>query len=409
MKRFPLLTAIATMCIVSFGAVYAASADYTDGQKLFAQKNYKAAAAKFEAAMKATPRDANTIYYCALANQMCSNRARARQLYEYIVSGFGGSQVANMASSALSQLGGAPPTAGAGGSSGGASSEPSPGRGGRIATGYITVQSTDEFRVPFQRGRGGAGVYLDGQINGQSIRFHLDTGASSTAIGANHMEALGYGRAAQGQKFEIHGVGDREKVQGWRQTVTLKIGQAYIRDFPVAVQDHMEGDPLLGQDFLSLFETDIDPEKMECVFRKKGSRNNNANRPQPRGTIDVPYNNGGGGHIIVTAEVNGRPYEMYFDTGADSVCFTMNDLKKLGLEIPAGAREGISRGVSGESRTWSFTVPKFKLGKIQKEDFEVSVVESSKMDKPLLGQSFFGEYKHKVDPANKVIHFYQAQ
>lgn len=409
MKRSRLVLGLAAALLFSFGGALAASPDYAEGQKLFAQKNYRAAAAKFESAMKATPRDANTIYYCALASQMSSNRARARQLYEYLTSGFPGTQIATMASTALGQLGGAAPASGStgGSASSGSSSAPSQPVAGAGRTQSYTIQCTDEFKVPFQKGRNGSGVYVDGTVNNQSMRFHLDTGAFSTAIGQNQMEALGLGRGAAGKKFELSGIGDRSKVEGWGQTVTLRIGQAYIRDFPITVQDHMEGDPLLGQDFLRHFDTEIDPEKMEVTFRTKGSGRKTA--VQPRGTIDVPFKNGPGGHIIVTAEVNGRPYEMFFDTGADSVCFGMADMKKLGLEVPSGAREGLSKGIAGDTRTWSFPVQKFKVGTIVKEDFEISVAESAKMGHPLLGQSFFGEYRHKVDAEAHVIHLYPPQ
>lgn len=408
MKRAARLLSLATVLSFAIGnSVWAAAnADYNEGQKLYSARNYRAAAAKFETAMRAAPRDPNVIYYCALANQMSSNRTRARQLYEYIISGFPGSQVAGMASTALQQLGGAAPMSGST-AYGGSTSASSGGseRHGQSSGSMNGIQSTDSFSIPFQRGRNGSGVYVDGSINGQGIKFHLDTGAASTVVGANQMEAMGLGRAAAGQKFEITGVGDRTKVEGWNQAVTLRIGQAQCRDFPISVQDHMEGDPLLGQDFLHNFDCEIDPEKMEVVFHKKGSRRGGV-AVQPRGTIDIPFRNGPGGHIIVVAQINGKNCEMYFDTGADSVCLGMKHLKALGLSIPENARQGLSHGVAGDTITWSFPIDKMKLGKLEKEDFTISVAESTKMDYPLLGQSFFGDYKHKVDPEAHVVHFY---
>ena len=68
----------------------------------------------------------------------------------------------------------------------------------------------------------------------------------------------------------------------------------------------------------------------------------------------------------------------------------------------------MSSGIAGDTKTWSFPVDSVKLGKIEKENFTVSVVEGAKMDHPLLGQSFYGEYRTKVDPGAHVIHFCPA-
>lgn len=413
MKGARLLTAATVLLITLSGQqAHAANADYAEGQKLYAARNYRGAAARFEAAMRANPRDGNAIYYCALAHQMSSNRARARQLYEYISSSFPGTQLAGMASTALGQLGGAAPAAGTTGGSSSSSTTTSfagqPGGGGgghgREERVNPNLNCPDEFKVPFDRGNNGKGVYIDVSVNGQPMRFHLDTGAGGSMIGANQMADLGYGRAAQGRKFNIGGVGERDDVKGWNQTVQLRVGQATVRDFPIMIQDHYEGEPLLGQDFLRNFETDIDPNKGQVTFRKKGT--NRASARMARGTVDVPFEDGPGGHILVTVQVNGKPYKFYFDTGADSIALGMKDLKPLGLEIPADAREGLSHGVAGQSRTWIFPVNSVKLGTMVKEGVNVSVVENSSMDHPLLGQSFFGDWRHKVDIPAHVIHFW---
>jgi clan AA aspartic protease (TIGR02281 family) len=400
-----LATTAALLLLIGGTPALSANADYVEGQKLFAAKNYRAAAAKFEAAMRATPRDANAIYYCALANQMSSNRARARQLYEYISSSFPGSQIAGMAATALTQLGGAPPTAGSTGGSGGGTSYSGGGHSGSSeARSNPNLTCPDEFRVPFEKGRNGAGVYVDVSVNGHAVKFHLDTGAGGSLIGANQMAELGFERAAQGKKFGIGGVGDRDDVKGWHQTVQLRIGQATIRDFPIDIQDNLEGDPLLGQDFLRNFDTEIDPNNSQVTFRKKGAKSSSAR--MARGAVDVPFEDAPGGHMIVTAQVNGKPYKFYFDTGADSVAFAMKDLKPLGLEIPSDYRGGTSRGVAGSTNTYNFPIDSIKLGTMVKENFMISVVENSTMDHPLLGQSFFGNYRHKVDTAAHLIHFW---
>jgi clan AA aspartic protease (TIGR02281 family) len=394
MKRATIV-ATAALLLVSGMSAFGANADYAEGQKLFAAKQYRAAATKFEAAMRAQPRDGNTIYYCALANQMCSNRVRARQLYEYITQSFPGSSLAGMASTALSQLGGAAPVSGTTGGSGSTSSVAS-----RSSGGGPQLSGADEFRVPYEKGRSGA-VYLDVQINGHPIKFHFDTGAGSTVVGANHMEEIGFGRAAQGETFKVGGVGEKQDIKSWKQNVQLRVGQAYIRDFPLTVMEDLPGEPLLGQDVLRVYETEVDPANNVVIFRKRGA--SKSRQITTRGTVDVPFRDQGT-HMIVKGMVNNKPYEFIYDTGADGVCFSFKDLKALGIELPANAREGISHGVGGDTKTWYFTVDSMKVGTIVREDMPVSVVEKSQMTHPLLGQSFFGQYGQKVDLEKKVIH-----
>lgn len=413
MKR--LLTAVALLLISGTGSAVGAgtAGEYAEGQKLFGAHQYRAAADKFELAMRAAPRDGNAIYYCALAHQMSNNRSRARQLYEYVQRAFPGSRLATMASSALQQLGGPAPQSGVTGGSGSSSSTTSysGGGGGRPDTAGTRGEATvvnknlscpDTFSVPFERGRNGAGVYVEVSINGHPMKFHLDTGAGGSVIGANQMAEIGFERGAAGDKFQIGGVGDRKDIKGWKQTVQLALGPARVRDFSMDIQDNLEGDPLLGQDFLRNFDTDINPSSGQVTFRKKGTGREEI---ATRGMVDIPFEDQGT-HMIVTAKVNGKPYKFYFDTGADGIAFTMKDLKALGLEIPGDARESMSRGVGGATRTWSFPVNSIALGSLKKEGLEVGVVESSSMDHPLLGQSFFGSWRHKVDTAKHVIHFW---
>jgi clan AA aspartic protease (TIGR02281 family) len=220
-------------------------------------------------------------------------------------------------------------------------------------------------------------------------------------IGANQMAEIGFERGAAGEKFTIGGVGDRKDIKGWKQTVQLALGPARYRDFSIDIQDNLEGEPLLGQDFLRNFDTDINPASGQVTFRKKGT-----GRPDiaTRGMIDIPFEDQGT-HMVVTAKVNGKPYKFYFDTGADGVAFSMKDLKALGLEIPGDAQESYTTGVGGKTRTWFFPVNSISLGNIRKEGIQVGVVESATMDHPLLGQSFFGDYRYKVDVPKHVIHF----
>lgn len=98
------LTALLVLQCFSQTGSWAAS-PYDEGVALYGQKNYRAAALKFEEAMKGSSKNANAIYYCAVSHQMSNNWARAKQLFEYIVVNFPTSPVSPMATKALDQLG----------------------------------------------------------------------------------------------------------------------------------------------------------------------------------------------------------------------------------------------------------------------------------------------------------------
>ena len=402
-SRSKMMVSVALCAVCSFFSFWTpgsgANQLFQEGVKLFNSKNYKAATNQFEAALKTTPSDPNLLYYCAVSNQMSGNRARARQLFEYVSTNYQGSQVAAMSLSALKQWqnsGSSSSTT----SSTGNIEDATPAPGTRTATVVTELAPSMEVKIPFERI--GGGIYVETQVNGRPVRMHLDTGASSTLIGANKLQELGLGRPAALQQHKVGGVGERTDVKGWNQTCDLRVGSIYLKNFPITVQDHMDGDPLLGQTFLSNFFVTIDESNRQVVLRKKASKTLAATKTD---TISVPFTRGPGGHMIVTAEINGKPYQMYFDTGADGISFTQNDLKRLRIELPDNARELTMQGVAGQTKAYEFTIDKLKLGTIVKEDIAAHVVERSDMDHPLLGQTFYGGYDYTIDQEARVINF----
>lgn len=406
-KQICLLAALALLS-GSLSAASGADGGFAEGIKLYNQKNYRAATVAFERAMQSTPSNANVVYYCAVSNQLSGNRARARQLFDYIVSSFPGSQVAQMSAMALRQwqtsssqtdsADGGGPVRGSGG-----------GAGDIVHRDYLDYATPtadlagvpSEVRVPFERK--GAGVYVEVSVNGQPIQCHFDTGAPDCCFGANHLQALGVARPPkEGVRENLSGVGDRKTVQEWEQHVDLKLGPIYRRNFPIAVQDYLPGEPLLGQTFFKPFYVTIDDDSKTVTLRKKTSAS--VSQVSGRDYYSVPFS-WEGGHMIVSAEINGKPYQMIFDTGADGVAFTARDLQRLKIELPDDARAERHTGTGGETRGWGFTVGKIKLGPIVKEDIKVSMVENSNMPHPLLGQTFFSDYQYTIDNESKLIKF----
>lgn len=108
---------------------------------------------------------------------------------------------------------------------------------------------------------------------------------------------------------------------------------------------------------------------------------------------------------MVLAQVNGKNLPVIFDTGAEACCFGKQHIAAVGITIPEDAQMSSSHGIAGSTSTRIFPIRSLKLGPIEKLDFEIGVVESSQMDHPLLGQTFYGGWQYTIDYENKYIHF----
>ncbi len=111
-RKSRLFIGAALLSVLLCSAPFATADDFSDGSKLYAQRNFKAAAAAFERAMQ-HGNTAQCAYYCALCHQMSGNQQRANQLYQYLAKNFAGTQWALAAARSMQHSGGA--GAGAGG------------------------------------------------------------------------------------------------------------------------------------------------------------------------------------------------------------------------------------------------------------------------------------------------------
>ncbi|MBY0360026.1 MAG: retroviral-like aspartic protease family protein [Candidatus Obscuribacterales bacterium] len=370
-----------------------ADSGYTQGLIFYKAKNYRAAAEQFEKQLRAGPTDINCLYYCALSQQLSNNRARARQLYEYLVVNYPNSAVAKNANLALEQLAllNLSPT--------------STGATQPISSPAATLAGVpDEVRIPFERK--GTHAYVDVLLNNHPVQMIFDTGAEITAIGDNHLQEIGLSRPETTEKMLLVGVGDNTKIRGWVQKFDLKVGPIYRRDFSITVQSDMPTPPLLGQTFFKDFQVTLDDAAKQIIFRKKYSMAaKDARRGQKPGVKVVPFVRSAGGSMYVNAIVNGKPYPMIFDTGAHGTLFTLGDFKALGFTVPADAEESQVKGIGGFTKSWTFNLRSLQVGPLMAENMPIAVSDSQEVGVPLLGQTFFGRFKYEIDNDKNVIYF----
>ncbi len=101
--------------------------------------------------------------------------------------------------------------------------------------------------------------------------------------------------------------------------------------------------------------------------------------------------------IKLKAEINGRPVDMLFDTGAAGVCLSKEQLSDLGIRPPEGPHLGLTGGSANDTsiKYWRMKAD-VKVGNIMRKDTEITVLESN-ADMPLLGQSFFKDFDYTID------------
>ena len=417
LRRHFAMSGLLICCLVSIPAWAAKSpappvnTAYNAGVALYTKKDYRGAAQQFEAAMKASPGNADAIYYCALCHQMSNNWARAKQLFEYLTQSFPQSRVAPMAQSALTQLS----SLGGSGSSAGSSSSASSAGSGAVdlaSLGTLRRSSSgaaseaelagvpDLVRIPFEKK--GNDIMVQMAVNGKPQTFVLDTGAHGIAIGANHLKDWGIGVDQGKEQYDIGGVGDG-KAKGWVQRLDLKLGPIFRKGFPCSIMDNMPTDPLLGQTFLRSFNVKVDDASRMVMLAKKGGSAARDIAHRSYNGVEIPFRRLGSGHMMVDIKINGKPFPIMFDTGCEETSFAASDWQKLGFQIPGDAHAGKAVGVLGETTAYYFNTDSIKLGSIEQSPAPISVTEGSSHS--LLGMSFYGKYKYTIDTARSVIIF----
>lgn len=364
------------------------------GVALYKQGKYAEAVKVFEAISRNPAADPNSLYYYALTLHQLGNFDKAKSAYQRVVREYPGSPAGIMAGQAISSF-----------ATGGRSS---PGDGGTAGgTAESGENLPEQARVYFTPGHSGQ-IIVDGYVNNRQIKMLFDTGAETCVFGKNHLKELGIPAPTGMATSKMKGLGDIGLVETWSISATVKVGIIERRNFPITIQEHMEGEPLLGQTFFKDFTYTIDKGSNAIQFNRK------------RRTPAVSYSRGSSGSstdrnsipffrvgnaLMVTGFVNGKPMKMIFDTGADQTVFAFADIKNLGIAIPDDAQEVVQSGVAGDTTGVMFKIQRMTVGPIDRTNFNVSVLQGFEAGHPLIGRSFLGEWQYTIDNDAKVINF----
>ncbi len=406
-----ILICLAIICILAGAAQSQAPTTenaYSKAVGLYNTKKFKDALAIFETGKIDSTQAANAAYYRALCYHQLGRLKEAAAAYRYVFSKYPQSPAARNSLKTLAVL---DPVAAA------------------AAIKNVDIPRTgpidwsglpEQVAVPFRKGSGG--MIVNAEMGGVPITMVFDTGASSTTCTETFLAS----HNIKVKRTNIHGraLGVGGEIPTTVAMVDLRVGDLK-RQIPLTVQDNRNMPdtfplPLLGQTFFSDLPYSVDDAHEVIVFSKPAettfalnSSSSSLNASTGRRTQvqrpklldnEVPFRRDGG-NMVVTVLVNGRECEMYFDTGADILCFADRHLAACGLNRPTSAYQGHGGGVGAKREAFGFTVDSVKVGNVERKHVRAGVLIDANFDRPLLGQSFLSGLRYTIDPTKNCIRF----
>jgi predicted aspartyl protease len=222
-------------------------------------------------------------------------------------------------------------------------------------------------------------LVFEGAVNGQSVGFMLDTGASAWLITRSTADRLKLNRAVvRGARF--FGIGGAPDVE-MALVDELRVGDATADRRQVMVGDREIGDGVevvLGEDFLRATDVEFDlAHKAIRLFKAKdcdatslaywGADTANEVAIE-RVTMTNP-------RIVLTVEINGQPVRAQLDSGGGASVLNRSDAMRAGVigEEPGGSAANFAR-VDGAFAT----VRSFSIGEESLKDTPIRIADLSK-------------------------------
>jgi predicted aspartyl protease len=242
---------------------------------------------------------------------------------------------------------------------------------------------------------------VEAAVNKRRMTFCFDTGASVTMMGKNHLRQLGIHPPTTAATGKIGGIGGT--IDSWTMKLDVSIG-GITKRLPVRIADEWELAPLLGQDFFSDIDYEID-NVGHCI---RFSKSQNAPKDD---TYSIPFTRIGK-HLYVQVEgEKGKKTQMIVDTGAEGVLLSPTNVRELGVDTSGGSLE-THQGVGGTTEAVGMVVDMLRLGPIVVRNIKVSADTGQKGmvgkegSSGLLGQAFFSGWRFTVDNRNQRLRFF---
>jgi predicted aspartyl protease len=189
-------------------------------------------------------------------------------------------------------------------------------------------------------------ILVAGKIKDQDVQFQVDTGSYRTIF--DHTVISRFGALNAGKHYQSIGVGG--ETDNIRMTIPgLAIGSYPASDMSLLVSSkHFLGDgiyALLGEDFLEMFDLDIDLAKNTIgLFQHNSCAAEPVYWANTFSEADLHVRED---KIYIAVELDGKPFEAVLDTGADRSVISTTFTKRLGLDenAPGMTKAGFSHGI----------------------------------------------------------------
>lgn len=105
--------------------------------------------------------------------------------------------------------------------------------------------------------------------------------------------------------------------------------------------------------------------------------------------IEVPMDSSG--HFLLTAEANGQPLRLIFDTGASSIALSPGDARRIGIDPDNLAYVGQAETANGTVETAPVTIRRFAIGDLVDQNVPAMVIRAD-ISGSLLGMSYLRRF-----------------
>ncbi|MFV0300789.1 MAG: TIGR02281 family clan AA aspartic protease [Paracoccus sp. (in: a-proteobacteria)] len=105
--------------------------------------------------------------------------------------------------------------------------------------------------------------------------------------------------------------------------------------------------------------------------------------------IEVPMDSSG--HFLLTAEANGQPLRLIFDTGARSIALSPGDARRIGIDPDNLAYVGQAETANGTVETAPVTIRRFAIGDLVDQNVPAVVIRAD-ISGSLLGMSYLRRF-----------------
>jgi predicted aspartyl protease len=238
-------------------------------------------------------------------------------------------------------------------------------------------------------------------IAGKSQTFLLDTGASASIVDTQTAQQLGIkGTRFPNELMKYFVVGDDcSNVNATmhilpplavdRATVSGLSGMGLSR---TSIPGKLSG--VLGMDFLSSFDVEIDPKQKALKLLPQSSSQSSRRSPATESAIPLV---GKMGVMTAQVRVNERgPYTFALDTGADFMVVSRRMAQKLALDVD-NAEEIEVQGFCGREKGRKSHLKQFEMGGHSVSQMDAIVLNNDLLDllgvEGIVGQSFLNQYQ----------------